>query len=427
MNENPNNNQTVADAKINKSREEAEKDMDKLRDFALEENEIRDGVAKNALGKERDSYKEPERKEYVNEVCARFIQEEINASGINEIEDPKKRVEAIRELTKNISVGVEKGARFSSEITTEDTGNTGKRILNEKREGVLLSTMLGQGGTISSWMGFPKRKDHSTSEEDISAYLEEAKKHAGTLNYILAESNGLGEQASKEIMKNASSVQIRFDSGPYAEIISSDIRKKLGVVEGGPIIPEDLPEEEKEKIREQFEKDKEKGKETAEKKYNREKGEILKEIERETKWLNELEQQKKISEDLESAYEKIGTSEKIAEEVAIKRRDITRSEIEITRIQKALDGLSFLRIFAKSKLKSEEEGELANNSRLRNELSIEKGKYEKVLAAEEAKKGIEYNSNYGRDIAIRKENLQKYNEKLAGLEESHNKFLAERK
>lgn len=136
------------------------------------ENEMRNTIVEKALeGKERI----PKESEIMSQAVQRFLTEEFEFRGFDEIEDPKEREEAMRAFTKGVVSQVSGEIDRSPEVF--DHLNEGERV------GILLKNLVGKHGTMAGTDDFfacasgARDLEKKTKNESVDDYM---RAHLGT-------------------------------------------------------------------------------------------------------------------------------------------------------------------------------------------------------------------------------------------------------
>lgn len=149
--------------------------IERLFDEAKSEDDMRERVVREAMS---GTYGDrgPKQTEIQSQVVQRFLTEEFDARGINQIEDPKEREEAMREFTQAVASGVGGGAdsRHYQEYYTMGQ--------NEK-VGILLKNLVGKHGNMAGTEFFMKM---ASGDIEVGDYI---RRHLGTINYLRANSS----------------------------------------------------------------------------------------------------------------------------------------------------------------------------------------------------------------------------------------------
>ena len=207
---------------------------------AKAENEMRDIVVREALG---GVWQHPKEAEIMAQVVQRFLTEEFEARGFNEIKDPKEREEAMREFTRAVASRVGGGA--------DDRRDDFARLKKDELVGILLKNLVGKYGTMASTesllgiaSGGRKFDDSPQNDEVVRNYIRQ---HLGTINYLRANSFGL-KTYSEAILGH------RFDEYSWKAFDQNMHKYGLTAYEGKAIVPRDSDRNTRDKIEAEFQR-----------------------------------------------------------------------------------------------------------------------------------------------------------------------------
>ena len=255
-----------------------------LHNEALVENNLIDQVTRETIrlseqGSEADEHSQ-ERKDFIEDVCIKFFQEEKAALSIDQIQDRDARIRALEKLAGNIKMAIS-GSNGSDKDPYRNVGHLSDEDAHQQFAGLALKNLVGKYGTGDAALGHlsmieayknlggaREREWRNMSPEERSqaedqTYISQTKNHLGTLNFMRAFRAGFGADSRivRGVMGSASSI----DWADRRAVSVRGYREAIGDIrDGHPIIPPDLPENQKQAIAEQFTKDVEAAKAIAE-------------------------------------------------------------------------------------------------------------------------------------------------------------------
>lgn len=355
--------------------------VEMLHDEALVQNQLIDQIAATAI--EKPGYGprnySRERNDYVQTVCIKFFQEEIASSGIDQISDKDERIAALRKLAQNIMKGLrENNSQHIFDMNRELSSSEAR----EQFAGLGLTNLIGVHGTgeaalthLSSSELFPGYgSEHIELGRQQAAEVSQAKIHLGTLNFMRAYATGIGRSIAPVVMGTAYSINDLDSHYQYAN--------ELGlVIEGQPILPKDLSEQEKQAITDQFQKDLERGRGVAEQRYKTDK-------EANEKLLAELQEKltsaQKEKEDLTSSkatLERHGNQYELALKIDDLKTNLASQNDKLRSLQLKLNSLGTLSFLAKRNINIDIEIASGIISNIENQLTELKTKHQEASAA----------------------------------------------
>jgi len=207
---------------------------------ARAENEMRDIVVKEALG---GVWRHPKGAEIMAQVVQRFLTEEFEARGFDEIKDPKEREEAMREFTRAVASQVGGG---------EDRGpGDPARLKKDELVGILLKNLVGKYSDMAYTedlleiaSGGRKFDGSPQNNEVVGNYIRQ---HLGTINYLRANSFGL-KTYSEAILGP------RFNEYKWKAFDKNMHKYGLIAYEGNVIVPPDSDKNTRDKIEAEFQR-----------------------------------------------------------------------------------------------------------------------------------------------------------------------------
>lgn len=179
---------------------------------AKNESEMRDRLINQALyvSTAQQIQRNPERDNFLKILCEKFISEELEAQGVNSIEEPAKRASKIKQVMEGLMFGLNLHAQ-EAEI------NIKNRLTNDNRESVLagraLRNFIGALGTVDgciTWLsdisgGIERHQlpgfNYAEYPIDLNCGVE---RHLGSLNMMRAYMNGLKTHRTQVLGYNTS-------------------------------------------------------------------------------------------------------------------------------------------------------------------------------------------------------------------------------
>lgn len=297
---------------------------------AKEENEIRDLVVREAVGFERD----PKSAEFIERVVQRFLTEEFEFRKFNEIQDPTERLEAMR--------------RFAFDMATivggiaDSTGSVDLAYPQKASEGalagVLLKNLVGKLGTLYLLLTLLERvasSRHSAGEpRDKSITIPYINQHLGTLNFLRALAYGLKVYGQDILGHRLSKGEWDKFNMEFSRYYSKDYD---GIYSNGPLIPSNVDEATKERIRAEFEKTIKEIQAWERSEVEREKIELVGRIAEHEAKIQDLE---RLLSEIESEEKRLSQKEQeikqAEEEIKSKKRELANVQMQITNLQTEL-------------------------------------------------------------------------------------------
>ena len=207
---------------------------------AKTENEMRDNVVREAVG---GVWRQPKETEIMSQVVQRFLTEEFEVRGFDEIKDPKEREKAMREFAQAVASQAGGGADHGP--------NDFARLKKDERVGILLKNLVGKYGTMAGTEGFlgiasggQKFDGSPQNDEVVGNYIRQ---HLGTINYLRANSSGLKTYSEAILGRRFGEYDRKsFDQNMY--------KYGLTAYEGNAIVPRDSDKNTTDKTQTEFQK-----------------------------------------------------------------------------------------------------------------------------------------------------------------------------
>lgn len=207
---------------------------------AKAENEMRDNVVREAMG---GTWRQPKESEIMSQVVQKFLTEEFEARGFDQIKDPKEREKAMREFTQEVASQAGGGADHGPMDLA--------RLKKDERVGLVLKNLVGKYGTMAGTEGFLAiasggRKFDGRPQDDaiVGNYIRQ---HLGTLNYLRANSSGL-KTYHDAILGH------RFGEHDWKSFDGNMYKYGLTAYEGNTIVSHDADKTTKDKTQAEFQK-----------------------------------------------------------------------------------------------------------------------------------------------------------------------------
>ncbi|GEM_PF-2126016 len=334
-----------------------------------------------------------DRREFIEEVCQKFLGEEFAARGVDQIKDPKEREKIMRELAREVATGVGGGVDSSGlqwRLRREPTEN--------ERIGAVLKNLLGTEGTLAGTATFFKnavgeKTSPLTKKEGLNTYTfakYDAEKtrdavhdligrHLGTLNFV--RSRALGTRMHQG---NVMGGDHRFRDGDWSVFRDGVSKYGFSFAEEGPILPREADPSVIKNTKEKFQKDKDGAQNLEQKMTSEEKEELNQEISRLEKYLQELQSSFDKAEGAEEDMKKYASELRVhggpeSGKAWIKRIDgeISEAKRRLSEFQAERSNLGILS-FGK---KRETDERIASEERLISTKNAEKAKLEKDVKA----------------------------------------------
>lgn len=368
---------------------------------AKAENEMRDNVVREAVG---GVWRQPKETEIMSQVVQRFLTEEFETRGFDEIKDPKEREKAMREFAQAVASQVGGGADHGP--------NDFARLKKDERVGILLKNLVGKYGTMAGTEGFlgiasGGRKFDSSPQNDevIGDYIRQ---HLGTINYLRANSSGLKTYQDAILGRRFGEYDRKsFDQNMY--------KYGLSAYEGNAIVSRDADENIKNKTQAEFQKNMKEAQDWEKATVEEEKGQLNAEIsEAETevqRIQNIFSDAKSASEFTEQARrENIYSASEAQRRLAEINGAIANLESRRSKAEEELNKLGALSFGRKKELRNE-------ISRIDHELTGYNGKREQKDYLDKLVKAYETGSPWKIEDELRKaqQNLNVKKNRLAEL------------
>lgn len=203
-------------------------------------------------------HSDDDRTAFLNTLCRRFFEEELEHRHLNDLPKPSERIQAMRALATNLEAGL-KQAGIGDMINDHNNGQLGDHA-DEQLAGLALANLAGIHGTGDAFLthggniGLPSRfgREHSQEIDRLTAQpaTDYVKVHLGSINYVKALADGFEYQVATDVIGNAKGIGAANDRD-WAHNELGMLRKN------SPILPTDLPPAQAEKIRDRYNQDRE--------------------------------------------------------------------------------------------------------------------------------------------------------------------------
>jgi len=134
-----------------------------------------------------------ERRNYLRTLAQKFFQEELDHTGINEIENPQERLQKMQELAINMTIAMKNpGHTYGTFVYS---GGLTNQERTQQGAGIALMNIAGKYGTVGPMVYIDAGKvDPRYRDQQVGKKLqrESVIEHIGSINYILANAEGWG-------------------------------------------------------------------------------------------------------------------------------------------------------------------------------------------------------------------------------------------
>ena len=137
-----------------------------------------------------------ERRNYLRTLAQKFFQEELDHTGINEIENPQERLQKMQELAINMTIAMKNpGHTYGTFVYS---GGLTNQERTQQGAGIALMNIAGKYGTVGPMVYIDAGKvDPRYRDQQVGKKLqrESVIEHIGSINYILANAEGWGPRS----------------------------------------------------------------------------------------------------------------------------------------------------------------------------------------------------------------------------------------